>query len=66
MSGWAGESYWLLSLLLAALLLMGNEVPPDLVMLALTVILVLGNTISPEQAFCCAELYVYMDQYTPK
>lgn len=46
-----GQSYWTLSLLLGALLLMVNEAPPDLVMLAFTMLLVLAETISDAEAW---------------
>ena len=45
------SSYWTMSLLLGALLLMANEVAPDLTMLGFTVLLVLSEVISDEDAW---------------
>ena len=45
------SSYWTVSLLLGALLLMANEAAPDLTMLGFTVLLVLSEVISDAEAW---------------
>eukprot|EP00658_Telonema_sp_P-2_P040668 TRINITY_DN29083_c0_g1_i1.p1 TRINITY_DN29083_c0_g1~~TRINITY_DN29083_c0_g1_i1.p1 ORF type:complete len:359 (+),score=86.82 TRINITY_DN29083_c0_g1_i1:57-1079(+) len=45
------DSYWTISLLLGALLLMANEAPPDLVMLAFTVLLNMSSVITDAEAW---------------
>jgi len=46
-----GKSYWTVSLLVGALLLMANDASPDLVMLGFSVLLVLSDVISNGEAW---------------
>ena len=46
-----GQSYWMLSLNLVALLLMGNNAPADLVMLAFTIMLSVSGVITDDEAW---------------